>query len=607
MQMSLARCAGKHSTSGHQGRSSVEAKMQAVNELMSSDPSEHLQELGQRLDILRRNEGFCDITISVKGKQFTGHKAVLAASSPFFLTLLNSDMKENREKLITVELEEATEAVMEDVLKYVYTGNLLVTEERAHNLIATANYLLLPGLKTTAESFLKDIVTTENCIFNYYFAEKYQCLELKKKARQVINLNFTDVMETENFLKLEAKQVLEWVSSDDIIVNAEDDVFKGIVRWVSHRKSERERNFPVLLHQIRLTSVSHNFLLNELLEEELITKNYEFCVKFMADAMKVILNSIDGHIHQQPRKCLEIHGNGIFLCGGRKVLGYFPKQNRWYRLADAPFHHKDHCLVQCRSKVYIADSQSHKMGESVVMEYYEPAMNTWGSIVKASSFAGKTNTHVTVLNDVQYGLSFNSCSGSHIYQYDAGTNNWLEMNAPSRMDNPCVVSAEEHIYVIGGKSMYVLSSASRFNPHNNTWEEVASLNEGRYRAFGAAMGGKIYVAGGRNQGGESMSSCEVYNPTSDEWQLMPSLKVPRCNASMVCCEGRLYVLGGTILSRKRNSRLLTVEEFDSERKEWVDKSFIPVESFETSEEQKKENIFRACFYKQVIDKLQPLN
>ncbi|XP_068688173.1 kelch-like protein 12 [Montipora foliosa] len=583
--------------------------MEAVNELILSDPSKHLQELAQRLDILRRNEGFCDITISVKGKQFRAHKAVLAASSPFFLTLLNSDMKESSEKLITVELEEATEAVMEDVLKYVYTGNLLVTEERAHNLIATANYLLLPGLKTMAESFVKDIFTTENCMFNYYFAEKYQCLQLKEKARQVINSNFTDVMETEEFLKLEAKQLLEWVSSDDIIVDAEDDVFKGIVRWVSHSKSEREGDFPELLHQIRLTSVSRDFLLKKLLEEELTT---------MADAMKVILNSIDGRVHQrQPRKCLETHMNGIFVCGGRKTLGYFPKQNKWYRLADAPFHHRDHFLVQCRSKVYIADSQSRKMGESQVMEYYKPAMNTWGSILQTTSSNDYLDSflQVIVLNDVLYGLSFNSLSGCHIYQYDAGTNNWLEMNAPSRKDDPCVVSDEEHIYVLGGKLMSfgipVLSTASRFDPHNNKWEVVASLNEGRYRASGAAMGGKIYVAGGRNRGGGSMSSCEVYNPSSDEWQLMPSLKVPRCYASMVCCEGRLYVLGGTtILSRTRSSRPLTVEEFDSERQIWVDKSIIPVESFEMSEDQKRQNLFQACsvqFCKQVIDKLYPLN
>ncbi|XP_068751020.1 kelch-like protein 17 [Montipora capricornis] len=452
-----------------------------------------------------------------------------------------------------------------------------------------------------AESFLKNIVTTENCMFNYYFAEKYQCLELKEQARRLINSNFTDVMETEDFLKLEAKQVLEWVSSDDIIVNAEDDVFKGIVRWVSHSKSERERDFPELLHQIRLTSVSSDFLQKELLEEELITKNYEFHVKFMADAMKVILNSTDGPSHQrQPRKCQDIHMNGIFVCGGRKALGYFPKQNKWYRLADAPFYHEDHFLVQCRSKIYVSDWESRKTGESEVMEYYKPAMNTWGSIVKAARFTHETDTHVIVLNDVLYELSFYSGQRCHIYQCDLQTNNWLEMNAPPRKNYkyPCVVSDEKHIYVIGGVTAgNVLSTASRFDPHNNTWEEVARLNEGRDSAFGAAMEGKIYVAGGRNHKDESMSSCEVYNPSSDEWQLMPSLKVPRQDASMVCCEGRLYVVGGTCISEP-----LTVEEFDSERKEWVYKSVIPVESIET--------LFRAClarFYKQVIDKLQPLN
>ena len=57
--------------------------------------------------------------------------------------------------VIKVELEEATETVMEDVLSYIYTGNVLITDERAHNLTATANYLLLPGLKALASNFIK--------------------------------------------------------------------------------------------------------------------------------------------------------------------------------------------------------------------------------------------------------------------------------------------------------------------------------------------------------------------------------------------------------------------------------------------------------------------
>ena len=87
---------------------------------MSEDPSKHRQELLERLDILRNNDSFCDVTIAVKDKEFKAHRAVLAAASPFFLTLLTSNMKESNEQLIKVELEEATETVMEDALKYLY-------------------------------------------------------------------------------------------------------------------------------------------------------------------------------------------------------------------------------------------------------------------------------------------------------------------------------------------------------------------------------------------------------------------------------------------------------------------------------------------------------
>ena len=218
--------------------------------LLMSD-SKHRQELIERLDALRRDERFCDITVAVKGKEFKAHKVVLAAASPFFLAVLESDMRESNEQLISVELEEATSPVMEEVVKYIYTGNVSVTKEISHNLIATADYLLLSGLKTVAGNFMKDNLTTENCVFNYYFADKYQCFELREGAHEVINTNFSAVMETDDFLNLDIKQVIEWVSSDDVIVTDEEEIFKGIIRWVSHNKTERESHFLDLMHQVR--------------------------------------------------------------------------------------------------------------------------------------------------------------------------------------------------------------------------------------------------------------------------------------------------------------------------------------------------------------------
>ena len=77
---------------------------------------------------------------------------------------------------------------------------------------------------------------------------------------------------------------MEWVSSDDVIVSAEEDVFKGIVKRVSYNKSERESCFPELLRQIRLMSISHDFLLKELIKEELITTNIE-CLNFVVGSL----------------------------------------------------------------------------------------------------------------------------------------------------------------------------------------------------------------------------------------------------------------------------------------------------------------------------------
>ena len=582
--------------------------MESLAESMSVDPSKHRQELLERLDILRNNDSFCDVTIAVKDKEFKAHRAVLAAASPFFLTLLTSNMKESNEQLIKVELEEATESVMEDALKYLYTGNVTVVEERAHNLIATASFLLLPSLKTMAGNVLKETVSTENCVFNYYFADKYECVELKEKCREVINTNFSVVMETEDFLKLDQKQVMEWVSSDDVIVNAEEDIFKGIVKWVSHNMSGREENLPELLHQVRLPFVSHDFLINELVKEELLTKNSSFCSQFMIHVIKSLLSSNDGEASHQPRKCQVTHIEGIFLCGGRKTLCYFPQTNMWHRMADTLFEHSTFTPAQYKHKIYILDVGSHKMDEATarVIEYLEDN-NTWAA---AQGTAASINiTHYAVLNVDLYAL-YLAYNKGEIYRYNAECNNWDGMESlPFDQRDACIVTDEQFLYVIGGRDN---CRTSRYDSQDKKWEELSCISEGRFNAFGAAMNGKVYIAGGIKTtwpGCTRISSCEVYNPGTNEWQLISSRKVPRHSASMVHFQGRLYVLGGTLLT-DGGSRALTVEMFDSERNEWTQISQIPVERFESQEEMKKGKRFKACsasLSKKVMNKLKPLN
>ncbi|XP_068688942.1 kelch-like protein 12 [Montipora foliosa] len=587
--------------------------MEALLKSMSSEPSHHLQELLERLNVLRKEESLCDVTITVKGKKFKAHGGVLAAASPFLLNLLTSNMRESREKLIKIQLEEASVAVMEDVLKYIYTGNVLITEERAHDLIATADYLLLPGLKTMAGNFLKDIVTTENCLVNYYFAEKFHCEELKAKSREMINSNFSAVMETDDFLNLSVKQVKEWVSSDHIIINAEEEVFQGIVRWVSHNKSEREGDFPELLDKVRISSLTHNFVLHELEREELVTENDKLGVNFLLDTLKLMLNSCDGQVDQEPRNCMEMHLEGIFVCGGGRALCCFPGENSWYRLADAPFRYQYHSPTQYKNKIFMFNKESDSLVNFEVMEYYMPSINSWAAIQLRKDVCDLTSCTYAVLEGALY-AKHTSCN--EVYKYDAECNHWRQVDKLiNTQENSCLVTDNKYLYFIGGKrDGNALTTTTRFDPsnENSRWKTLAALNERRYGAFGATMKDKVYIAGGVETSGQAISSCEVYNPNTDEWLVMSSLREPRMFASMICFNGILYVLGGrrgtlqaTYNRREsRPKRVTNIEEFDVEKNEWTQISTIPIKGSDTVED-----YFHACsakLFKRVIDKPQPL-
>ena len=588
--------------------------MEELSQPLSSEPSRHVQHLLERVETQRRNDHLCDVTVLVKDKYFKAHKVLLTASSPFFRKLLTSGMRESNEDVIKIELDEATEDIMEDVLSYIYTGDVLITDERAHNLIATADYLLLPGLKTVASNFIKKNLTPKNCIFNFYFAEKYDCRKLKEKACEVVKSNFTVVMETEGFLELQAKEVSDWVSRDDIIIGAEEEVLHGIVKWVSYNKSEREVHFTELLHHICLQSIPGDVLLNEIVQEDIFSQNAEFALKFVLDAMELkARNSTDGQVSQNYRKCLETFKDGIFVCGGKKALAYFPTEDKWYKLRDAAFDYQSHCLVQWKDKIHIFRENCNTVGESKgFREYYQPNINSWGSI--QSNHIRSINRCIIFKGNL-YMLSFKRNSEQEMYIYDAKTNCRNEVDPPSaEQHNPCVVASDQYLYLIGGSNEFMedLSRSTRFDPTNNTWEDIANINEARHSACGAAMSGQVYIAGGKAQGRfrHGLSSCEMYSPSSNVWQVISCLRKARYDASMVCLEGKLYVLGGKGSSRGQIQRVLTIEELDSESREWTVRSVVPVDNFETSEENENKREYQACFAifsKRVIDDLWPLN
>ena len=83
------------------------------------------------------------------------------------------------------------------------------------------------------------------------------------------------------------------------------------------------------------------------------------------------------------------------------------------------------------------------------------------------------------------------------------------------------------IYVTGGLNQGIRqSSVYVYGPQADAWTQLASMGTARSSHASAAVGGKLYVFGGEGAGGR-LGTAEVYDPASDCWAQVTSLTFAR--------------------------------------------------------------------------------
>lgn len=76
--------------------------------------------------------------------------------------------------------------------------------------------------------------------------------------------------------------------------------------------------------------------------------------------------------------------------------------------------------------------------------------------------------------------------------------------------------------------------------------------------------GHIFVVGGLNKHGDSLSTVECMDPNSLAWKSAPAMSMLRSRLGVAVLRGKLYAFGGY----NGSERLSTVEVFDPLKKEW---------------------------------------
>ena len=544
----------------------------------------------------------CDITLVVEdGKEFKAHRRVLSEASPFFEKLFNSDMKESNEGVVRLEMP--TELGMKDILEFIYTGSVHVSDANiAQELIVMADYLDLPHLKTLAERFLLDNLNVSNVISTCFIAEKCRSEELISESKSFILTSFNNVAKMEEFLNLSNEEVKIWISSDEINVSSEEDVFRIILNWIDHEKSERKKYFAELFREVRLVYVSRDFLLSEIMTNDLVNDN-EGCMDLVKNAMKFVDPKDYFRLGIRPRKSLE---NPVLVVRIQilnlkdQVLCYNLREKSWSRFRELvpPGPGK---IVSCHGNFFFV------LQNKGLSHQYDSLSNRWASLtflpkkrVEKVFFTNENEIYAWVTEKRTLGPDYDSpvCkvhSGDHdlfdshrrticlsfITKYKPETNSWEDITSfdLGAREGVCVVAKGNFIYFVGGVKWWLcryvlLSYADKYDLDTNTWDEIAHLQERRGNASGAAAHGKIFIAGGESH--EAMPSCEVYSETTNTWQYTKGLI---SYDGMMPVEGKLYNVQNCliVLEEMITQHGVIVKCYDPDSNQWNEVTQIPLE------------------------------
>ena len=534
--------------------------------ISEAEQSSFCVEMMKRLNMQRRQNYLCDITLVAKeGNEFKAHRNVISAASPFFSKLLNSDMREKEEGVI--RFEEISESILGVIVKFIYTGSIEVNRKNAKNLIIAADYLLLESLKVIAGRFLEKQMSNYNCISTLHFAEKYGCQELVLRSTNFIQDNFTSVAMSDEFLNLDSEEVEKWISSENILVGAEEDVFRIIVNWVEQNKGERKEKFEQLFRHVRLVMLSRDSLLSDVVTNELVTEHFSF-------------------LSCASRRRLQTEA--IVIRGGKKTYCYLPEEDEWKRLADGLSEDRDHTtqIIKFRDQLY-----SFPRRRYADTERYDPAFNSWTTLrlpLPNDTFSlAVVNGQIHAMYQTQlregvkdlwprlYSYSRSVAAWSEFFalvikRYNVELCTWetlLSSQHSHYQNDSCIVAFGNCLYILGGGCS---NKAGRFDTVESKWEEIASMPISVLSPCGVATQEKIFVTSAHGQ------QCEVYQVSTNEWHTIPSLNSTGVfSRSLVCLNETVYVLG---VAEKNSSQPaeIVVNSYDPKLNKWIQKTSIPI-------------------------------
>ena len=166
-------------------------------------------------------------------------------------------------------------------------------------------------------------------------------------------------------------------------------------------------------------------------------------------------------------------------------------------------------------------------------------------------------------------------SSNRLYRYDPRTDSWTQLPSvpiDGGADHCNVAAAGGKLYLLGAiriGTSFVSGETWEYDPAQNRWRQVGQMNVPRAASGVAAIGTKIYVAGGLAATG-SVAGFEVFDTNTLEWTRLPDMPSARDHLTAQAINGRIYALAG-----RTNRDLTANEEYDPGTNQWRTRAPVP--------------------------------
>lgn len=562
------------------------------------------------LNEMRESGALCDVSLSVGDKRFPLHRVVLAASCPYFAAMFHSGLAEASRP--EVDIHGVAPEVVERLLGFIYSGEILITRENCQDLLAASNMFRLTDIVQACCDFLQRELHPSNCVGIFRFAEMHGCTNLKLEAKRFIERRFTEVINEEEFYELPTDTLRHFLKSEGLSIDTEFQVFEATMRWILHNVEERRALFFDVLEAVRFPVVSRKQLeqyahscpdpglrhaLLKLVED--LRPDRRLCIDGKSSQVQVV------DVQQQPRMCAR---KSVYLVGGchrhrgmRFGEGYSlasvdrldPARSQWGLASPTPLCSSPSTLApmahprsglgaaSLNQLVYVAGGES----DCLILdsaEVFDPVANRWDAI--APMLQPRCMMGMCALNGYLYAVGgwVGAELGDTIERYDPELDTWRIMTHMTAGRYAMGVIAHEGlIYVVGGYNELNCeqSLVESYNPVTNEWQTLAPLRVRRAYVGIAVLHDHIYAVGGSNDTAPALSSVERYSIEENRWAELPPMSMPRVGASAVGVNGRLHVMGGRRPSFAPSGPPLTLdstETYDPEVSMWSKGTAMPL-------------------------------